>query len=414
MMRYLMRAPRALVGVLAALSVSLLVATGCGSSSSSSSSSSSGSATTTSTSASQSASGTASASGGGTLVQAAQAEVAKLVAPAALSTTKQAAFKPPSGKTIGILDCGDASPDCSETTHAAQQAVATLGWKSIVKQNGLSVPGWATSMQELVQAHPDGIISIVASDSEMPNAMKEAAAAKIPVVGLIAGNTFVAPVQYPAKGNVDPDYSLQGKVAADYIIAQSNGTAKVLELTDPSAVANVARAKAFEAELAKCSGCKLVGKYIFNASLEQAQAGQAAAGAALAAHPAGSVNWIESNGSVRDPGVLLAVKQAGRQSNVQVISIDCKASSLLSIDTNGPLKACVTTPLLRGGWAAVDTIARILAGQNPGQVYVPFSLVTKANAPSAAVVNQRNRTLQDQVFTEPDYVSYYKTLWGVK
>jgi ribose transport system substrate-binding protein len=403
-MRDLPRIPRRLLGILAALSVPLLIITGCGSSGSSSSNASG----------SQSAATSTASAGGSQIVQSAQADVAKLVAPAALSTGKQVPFKPPSGKTIGILDCGDTSPDCSETTHATQQAVAALGWKSIVKQNGLSVTGWATSMQELVQAHPDGIISIVASDSEMPNAMKEAAAAKIPVVGLIAGNTFVAPVQYPAKGNVDPDYSLQGKVAADYVIAQSNGTARVVELTDPSAIANVGRAKAFEAELAKCSGCKLVGKYIFNASLEQAQAGQQAASAALAAHPAGSFNWIVSNGSVRDPGVLLAIKQAGRQSDVQVISIDCKASSLLSIDASGPLKACVSTPLLRGGWAAVDTLARILAGQNPGQVYVPFSLVTKANVPSAAVVNQRNRTLQDQVFTEPDYESYYKTLWEVK
>ncbi len=386
---------RRLVPAIAAV-VALLAIAGCGSDDSST----------------KASSGTSSSASEPAFVKDAKASVSSLTGEAALSEGKAEPFTPPPGKTVGLLNCGNEAVDCVDTVKGMEKAAALMGWKSVVKQNGLSPTGWATSMQQLVQEKPDGIISLVAADSTIPNAMKDAAKAKIPVIGLITANKFVKPIATPSTANVDVDYAKQGKISADYIIANSGGKAKVLEITDPTAVANVARSKAFHEELAKCTSCKLVQTINIDNSLDQIQAGLKAAQAGLAANPAGKVDWIQSMGSVRDPGILQAVKQAGRDKDVSVVSVDCKEASLASIQEGGALKACLTTPLVRSGWAAVDAMARLLGGKNPGQVFVPFSIVTKDNAPSAEEIKQRGKDTPLEVFTEPDYESYYKSQWG--
>jgi ribose transport system substrate-binding protein len=365
----------------------------CGSSSSSSTSSTPSAGSSSTTSGDSSSSGSSDAA-----VAAAKADVAAHANPPTLSGGTP--VKAPKGKTLGILSCGQASPDCRDMAVDATTAAHDLGWNAFTIDGQLSAQGWAAGLSQAVQRKPAVILSIVAADAAMPQALAQAHAAHIPVVCAICANTFSKPVADPSTVNVDVNYADQAKVDADYIISQTNGHAKVAALGYALAVPDVVRLNAFKAELARCSGCSV-------AATGQIQTGSNLVGLALnATQPilssnGSSLNYIMSPGDVFTPGVIQAIKLSGN-TNAKAIGYDCNQPVLTAIREGQPDAGCADTPLDWAAWAGVDAAARLVAGQTAKNVFIPFQFVTKATAPAAG-----------KSPTTFDYITYYKHLWGL-
>jgi ribose transport system substrate-binding protein len=333
-------------------------------------------------------------------VQEAQANITKLEAPVELSGDTP--FKPNTGKTLGILNCGAQIPLCNEMTKNAADAATALGWKSFSVDGKLSPSGWNSAMMQLIAKKPDLILSTIAQDSAMPTAMAAAKQAGIPVVCSYCANTDQKPTADPSMANADNDYGAQGRAAADYIIAKSDGKAKVAIMTFNLSIAPSARVKAFEARMKECTGCEVLTSVEIGATSDPAGTTRGKAQAILSKYPKGELDWIVSPADTYTVGVTQAVKLSGRD-DVKVIGYDCDPPAAVNDIRSGSAdQACVHSSVYPSVWAGIDQLARIDADQPHRNVKLPFQLITKDNAPP-----------EGQPVGGSDFPEYYKKLWGV-
>jgi ribose transport system substrate-binding protein len=331
----------------------------------------------------------------------AKANLTKLMQPVSLSggTT----VNPPTGKTLGILNCGAAIPICNNMTAQAAAAATALGWKSFSVDGKLSPEGWSAGMEQLISRKPNYILSLIAQDSAMPQAMADAKKAGIPVVCAYCANTFVPPISTPSVANADNDPTAQGKAAADAVIAMSSGHAKVAVLTFNLSVSPRFRVSGFERELKKCPGCSVVTTEEIGATSDPAGTTRTKTAAILSSFPEGKLDWIMSPADTYTVGALQAIDLAHR-TDVHVVGYDCYPDEVVTDlrAANTPDSACVDSPVLPIVWAAVDQIARIAANAPYEKlVLLPFQVVTHANAPAVG----------EPVFSFA-YQNYYRKLWS--
>ncbi|WP_214104360.1 sugar ABC transporter substrate-binding protein [Acrocarpospora catenulata] len=307
---------------------------------------------------------------------------------------------PQGGKTIGVLSCGQTAPACALMADQAKKAVELLGWTPVVVDGKLNPQDWSNGDLQLINQKVDGIINIVAADATVPAALEKAKAANIPVVCMICANPAQAPVPNPSVANVDADYALQGKLVADYIIMNSKGAGKVAIMENQTAPPVVLRHDALKQELKTCSGCSVVFAEQLGQSGDIIASARTMATSILQRLPKGEVGYLVPPSDSQVSGVDQALSATGR-SEVQITSFDCNAENLALIRKGQSETLCVVTPLSWAGWAAVDQMVRVLAGQ-PGQnVQLQVQSITKDNAPAEG--------------TEPgtfDFAGFYGKLWG--
>lgn len=312
-------------------------------------------------------------------------------------------FVPVSGKTIGILSCGQEAPACARMTDGAKQGLEALGYSVVVEDGKLTPSGWNTSMSKLVQQGVDGIVKLAEPDNAMPQTMKEAADAGIPVVCAVCSNSEEDPIANPTIANADLDATEQGRAQAWYAIAQANGAASALMFKNELVTSMKLRTVGMNEVLDACADCTVVAEEEvtqspgFEARLRSLVTSQ------LQQYKPGQLNIIAATSDSQSLGAIQAIEQAGRANDVAIVSSDCELPSLDSIRKDGPQKMCNNSPLQWLGFAAADLMARVLVGQTPGQVYIPSQIVDLDNNLPAA----------GEYVEDPDYVSFYKAQWGM-
>jgi len=372
----------------------LFLVTACGSSSSSSSSSA---AATSTAAASTSSSGGTSSSAGADVV-AAKKWIAAYSSPGSITLPTQP-IKPPTGKTIGIVTCGNAAAACVTGEQAAVKAAAALGWKTITEDGQLIPAKMSAGVQSLVQAKVNGIILVAIADQNIPDALTAAHNADIPVVCLFCGNTPTEKVKYPSGANISVDFEKQGETDGNLIIADSDGKAQVGQITQSVSVPVATRQRGVTEAISKCSGCKILAEVEENpggAAIQNAP--RVAAQGLLNRFP--SLTYIAPPSDDEGVGAVQAIQASGRK--VHTVGYDCTPQGLSQIRTGTIELGCMTTPLAWAGWGGVDELARMMSGQKPVDEDPSSYLVTKANLPPAG-----------QPPIEPDFASFYKKLWGV-
>jgi len=307
-----------------------------------------------------------------------------------------------SGKTLGILSCGTAATACRDIAAEATKAAEALGWTATTVDGEVNAQGYATGMSRLVAEHPDAIISVAAPDSATAAAHAEAAQAGIPVVCIFCGNKLADPVADPSAANVEVDYAAQAKANAAYMIAHSNGAARVAVLNFDLSGADKVRQDSFRSSIAAdCTDCEVVDSVDVPPGADLVAATRQASTALLSRYGKGELDYILTPADSFSPGAVQAVKLAGRD-DVKVVGYDCDPSALDAIRDDSIQVACADTPLLESGWASVDVVARLLAGQEPEDVTLPFSLVMGENVPAPG-----------DTATTFDYETYFSELWGL-
>jgi ribose transport system substrate-binding protein len=368
----------------------LFIVTACGSSSSSSSTAASSAAGSASTSGSA---GTSSAD-----VTAAKKWVAANSSPGSIKLPTQP-IKPPTGKTIGIVTCGNAAAACVTGAQAAAKAATALGWKTTTEDGQLIPAKMSAAVQSLIQAKVNGIVLVAIADQNIPDALTAAHNAGIPVVCLFCGNTPTEKVKNPSGANISVDFAFQGQTAGNLIVADSDGKAQVGQITQSVSVPVATRQHGVTEAISKCSGCKIVAEVEENpggAAIQNAP--RVAAQGLLNRFP--ELTYIAPPSDDEGVGAVQAIQASGRK--VHTVGYDCTPQGLSQIRTGTIELGCMTTPLAWGGWGGVDELARMMSGQKPVEEDPSSYLVTKTNLPPAG-----------QPPIEPDFASFYKKLWGV-
>lgn len=254
-----------------------------------------------------------------------------------------------------------------------QAAAKKVGWSVSVIDGQGTPTGWLSGMNQAIARHPDGIV-IFADATSLAVPIAAATAAHIPVIGLHASATTG-----PGSGlftNIQEDAGLIGQAEADYAIASSNGTARVIiDTHNEYAIAGI-KSSAMKAEIAKCTGCKLLSFVNFPAAEASSRMAQLA------------TSWVSSYGAnfyamtVGDNDwdfAVPALSAGGAPKTVKLIGSDGTAAAYARIRSGQYQVATVPEPAQEEAYFAIYQMNLAFHGQAASSWVPPIYLVTQQN-----------------------------------
>ncbi len=339
-----------------------------------------------------------SSSGSSAVVKESEANLKTLTAnPKWVGPTK--AVKPAPNKTIGIIPCTLAAAGCTRVHDGAVAAAEALGYETVVLDGKGDPQQYLSNVEDLIQQDVDAILNVVIPDSTIPSGLQAAEKAGTPVICTVCGNPPKPDVPVTSDVEVDADYAAQGVAAADFIIA--NGGGKVVTMNDNIFRPNQVRWEELTKRLNESDNVEIVDDVAITASGDINANHQKVTMGVLQRFPEGELDWITTPADSEGIGQVQAIQATGRE-EVQTVGYDCDEQNLGFIRDGAGEAACVATPLEWLGWAGMDQVVRILAGEEFVEEPVGIRVITADNVPA-----------EGEPAIDVDFESEYKKLWGV-
>ncbi|HMN86963.1 MAG TPA: substrate-binding domain-containing protein [Bauldia sp.] len=311
--------------------------------------------------------------------------------------------KPLAGKKIAYIS-NDENNDASRAWGVAiQEAGKQIGWEVTIIDGKATPVGWINALNQAIALGVDGIITS-ADAASMQEPIAEAKAKGIPVVGIHAAALPGPNAELGLFTNIQQDPRDIGKAQADWIIADSNGKAKVVVTSHNEFAIAETKSRATEARLKACPGCEVV-EYVSSPIAEVAES-----------QPQLVISWIQKYGTplyvtaVADYTLdfqVPALRSAGvNVGDIKLVGADGQRSAYERIRTGEYQVVTVSEPTEMQAYQAVDEINRAIQGQPPsGFVQAPY-LVTPQNVDAEGGD-------QNAFVPTNDYKKRYLELWGV-
>jgi ribose transport system substrate-binding protein len=312
--------------------------------------------------------------------------------------------KPQPGKKVVYIS-NDENNDASHAWGQVIQEIGTkIGWDVSIIDGKATPVGWIAAFNQAIALKADGIITS-ADAASLKEPIAAAREAKIPIVGIHAAALPGPNEELGLFTNIQQDPREIGKAQADWVIADSNGTAKVIVTSHNEFAIAETKSRAVEARLKECSGCQVL-EYVSSPIAEVAQR-----------QPQLVTSWVQKYGTplyitaVADYTLdfqVPALRSAGVDTSaVKLVGADGQRSAYERIRSGEYQVVTVSEPVEMQSYQAIDELIRAFAGQGPsGFVQAPY-LVTPDNV---------NAEGGDHNAFEPgnDYKARYLALWGVK
>jgi ribose transport system substrate-binding protein len=336
----------------------------------------------------------------------AKAVVTQATAPVTVWDGPTTSPKAQPGKFIIYVSADQQNGGILGVSKGVAEAAAAMGWRLQIIDGKGTVTGLTDAMNEALALKPDGIILGGFDASSQTKALQTATALGIKVVGWHAGST---PGPMPDLGvftNISSDPGQTAKLAADYAIAQSNGTAQTVILTDSEFAIAVTKSQGMRSEIDQCQNCKV-------------QAYEDTSLATVSTHmPSLMTSLLKSYGNnlwmlgINDlyfdytASSLHSANIAEEASPYFVSAGDGSVSAYARIRDGQHQVATIPEPLNQQGWQTVDELNRAIAGSQPSGYVMAVHLVTKANIG----VDGGPQNVFDP---GNGYRQQYKHIWGV-
>ncbi|HEX3736537.1 MAG TPA: substrate-binding domain-containing protein [Solirubrobacterales bacterium] len=301
--------------------------------------------------------------------------------------------KPPSsgpagqpGKTIVVIPCSMELEGCSRPADAVLEAAKAIGWHATLINPGGEPQKEAAAVEKAISIGADAI-SLEAVDSKpILSALEQAKKAGIYlscfacVDGAGAYDALVPPEESLTKAG----YWI-GAAAYKF----SNGDAKLLELTSDEAEVLALRQDGTNEFIKECEAaggeCEVVATEKFSLA-EVSTKLPAITATFVRQHPDYTVLWSAFDAAL--PFIEQGLSQTGTQTSEQfAVGFDANEPNVNSIREGGFEKATVGLPMQWVGFAQVDQLNRLLAGQPVVDEGVEPKLLTEENVPSSGAWN---------------------------
>jgi ribose transport system substrate-binding protein len=320
------------------------------------------------------------------------------------------------GKTVWILSCL-AYEGCQRITNGMTDAAKLLGWTTRVVDTKADPNLTISAMRDAITAGADAIVEIPMDCPVLKSGLLAAKDAGVPVVaygGLDCDNPvfkggdplFAANVQFVGKDWADW-YGKLGTSDADVVLAEAMAKGikqpKIIQVRNDDQALQHEHSQAFEDEIkAKCTGCKV---YPLSFTVPQLGGGKGPQifKSGILAHP--DANILYYHGDAWLPAGLQAALSSAKKGQFQVICCGDGGQAGLENIRNGTATAIDAYASRWAGFAVMDTVNRVLAGETPfpsegGEIlYVDKD----HNLPAEG----------DYVTGNYDYESDYKKIWNV-
>ncbi|WP_405770797.1 substrate-binding domain-containing protein [Streptomyces sp. NBC_00080] len=328
-------------------------------------------------------------------------------------TPPSTAPKPRPGVKLWVLSCGAQSVGCTAVSQAVVDAGHSLGWTVSVCDGKLDPGVWAGCLRSAVAAKADALVQVAADCAAVRQPLSEARSAGLPVVGALSFDCgadgpsalFSASVQMAEQYPSLQSYAAaNGAARADWVAAKTDGRAKVITVTAASSRITKVQNDAFTTRLAKCRGCSVAEHVeLTNEDLATGKVRQKIE-SALLRNPAANALATPAD-TFFTLGLQPAIMASGRSGDLAVIGGEGDPPNFGFIAGNQGQDATVAVPNGWVGWAAVDTVIRVLAKQRPVDEGIGFQVVD----------HDHMSAVSHGTYVPPvDYEAAYRTAWGLK
>jgi ribose transport system substrate-binding protein len=321
--------------------------------------------------------------------------------------------KPTPGKKIWIISPGQIGESASIPTNAAKEAGELLKWNMTIYDGKLDIANFSLGIRQAVAAKADGIILDAIDCPLVKQALTEARAAKVKIVGYYALDCddpnvkgtplFDGSVNFGSQfGSYAELTRAWGAAKADWVISKTKGKAKVISFKEDELLVVKYIREGFEQELAKCKSCEIVKTVDFTLA-DLGPKLQQKAQSALLQHPEANAIHVPYDSAML-LGISAALLQSGRNDQIDVVAGEGFPTNLELIRSNKGEDAANAFPAKWTGYAAVDAMNSLFNGQKPQDSGIGYKMIDREhNLPPAG------QGYEPAV----DYKAAYRKAWGV-
>lgn len=344
-------------------------------------------------------------SGGGSAEAAAKVEAAE-----ALQTWSEPgpAFKIDEsvrGKAVHYVGSFNDIPFAQQMIAGLKSATELAGMELVVTDMQGSAATAAKLIEQGVAQHAAAIIVQGTRGRSVAAAVENATEAGIPIIEALQqdpGPLAQEEADLGVYGSVAACYGCQGEVLADYVAAESSDAVVAVINSPELEVANLELA-GFKAELADmCPDCQVK---VTDVPADRWTTGLGSATNAILANP--DVDYIFPVFDAMVTNVLPAVRAAGAEDRVDIITSNASKAQLADLQAGGVVAAEVGFAGEWIGWAEVDMAIRAILGlPAPKDANVPVRLFTSENIDSVDLDGA-----PPTWFSEDDVAAKYAEFW---
>ncbi|MCY9697692.1 substrate-binding domain-containing protein [Paenibacillus alginolyticus] len=271
---------------------------------------------------------------------------------------------------VGVIVSGNFPYGLGTKRLAVQSAKAYFPNIELVVGNGNSDPVIQTSVvDDFIAMKVDVlVVDLVEKDTVNP-ALERAKAAGIKVI-LIDRRTNTEVLTTIKAEDVEV-----GRKAGQMLVTLLNGKGNIIEMGGTSASStSIDRNKGIMEAFSGYSDIKVIASQ--NAHFDQST-GYKVMEDLLRRFPKGQINGLISHADVMTMGAIQAIKEAGREKEIKVVSVDAQETGLAAIET-GAIDAIVAYPIVMP--MGIIAAAKTLAGEPlPKSIELEAPIVTKEN-----------------------------------
>ncbi|MGB2757347.1 MAG: substrate-binding domain-containing protein [Acidimicrobiia bacterium] len=318
------------------------------------------------------------------------------------------------GKKLWVISCSDLLESCSVPGHHAVEAAKELGWDVTYAEGQLQASVTAERIRSAVAAGANAIILVASDCPQVQGPLQEAHDAGVVLVGIYSfdcndpsiengKSLFDAQALATFPGNAAEQQREWGKIKADWIIANSNGKATLIQLNANERLVIRHTNEGFDTEFARCAGCKELGRVEATDSdiLQLTPALQKGA-TAISQHP--ETEFIHAPIDAIVPLLVLpAIRSSGADISAQLVGGEGLTANM-DLIRSGDQAVALAYPHEWMAWSAVDITNRIFAKADP----------TVNQGISWQLVDKDHNLPASGPYVPPvDFKAAYREVWGV-
>ncbi|RAI04192.1 LacI family transcriptional regulator [Acuticoccus sediminis] len=279
------------------------------------------------------------------------------------AATMALAATPAAAVDLGIVAFQMSSDTHARVANAAKAAAEELGWNVTLLNSAGAMPEHAAQIENLIQADVDAIIIAMGKPVETDAQLAEAKEAGIPVITVASGGS--QQTLFDVQAN---EYQV-GALMALYLMGQLGYEGNILEERFEGNVATRIRGRILDAVLAENQAVTVAGTHSMARTAswrEDVRSGMEA----LLLQNQGNIDgiWASFDGQAFIIDDILA-QQGLSKGDVVLVSADGGTEAYERIaDQSSLLMATVTVPFEEMGAIAVDSVKRILDGEDPSDI----------------------------------------------
>ncbi|TQN41121.1 monosaccharide ABC transporter substrate-binding protein (CUT2 family) [Blastococcus colisei] len=330
---------------------------------------------------------------------------------------------PLSDQNIWVISCTEAGEGCSAPAAGAKDAGEQLGWDVTVFDGKGTPDVFAQGIRTAIADQADGIILDVVDCVAAKAPLEEAKAAGVKIFAfysldcddpLLGGGEplFDAEILYEEgmtyAEQVEDVYS---KSVADYVIAETEGNAKIIQFIEDDILVGQHLYKGFEKHIEPCGGCEIVKQIPFTLTDLVTGQLQGKAAAALTQHPDANVMYVPYDAALT-LGIAQAVTASGRDADMLVTGGEGLSPNLGFVREGKGQDMIAGAPARWVGWAAIDGMNRLLQGEEQVDAGIGMqTLDSESTLPTETSFYDGNVDADGK--PTQDYEANYRTIWGL-